>query len=371
MLVRTLLALPLLLSISIPRLAGEPSIQRFFPEFSGYRFLMLEEVNSLEDDAGIGPIPQKILEEALFQSYSRWRVTRSPSDDYELGVFEFADSSGSFQLLSLWPRFNGQIQWTRLDLPAGNKWGPGEGVFWRGNYLFNVTASSGRRLTGEAFSDIVRVFCQRIRLENLYPVTVSHLPREGLVPTSVEFYLGADSLKLNDQFPEPLLKEIGFVDQIEIVYGLYEGEESSLFLIGYPTPALADDYFLGLQEGLREFFSAKGVYMKRAGVIIALLVGSEDSAQRILQQVEYAPSVQWLYEKESDSYTGEVLTFLGLLTKTIFGTGTFIIMIVSAGLVMGLIRYAILRRFPRIRKRRDMVRLSLDQESSKHNLPNP
>jgi hypothetical protein len=102
--------------------------------------------------------------------------------------------------------------------------------------------------------------------------------------------------------------------------------------------------------------------MKRAGVLIALLVGPEASAQRILPQVEYSPTVKWLYVKESDTYTGEVISFLGLLTKTILGTGVFILLIVGAGLVAGLIRYAVLRRFPRLKRRKDMVRLNLDLE---------
>ena len=361
MLLRILL-LPLFFSLLELPAAAAPSIQRFFAQFSDHQFVMLEEITRLDEGSKIGPFGKELLEESTFRSYSRWQVERAQNVGYRLEVFDLLDTYGAFSLFTLWPRFQKQNDWKALQIQTGNKYRPGEGVFWRGNYLLRVTANPGRTLTAGDFSEIVTVFCESTPLENIYPVSISHLPPEGLVSSSVEFYLGSSSLALNERFPEPLLKEIGFVDRIEIAFGRYGSDDSCLFLIGYPTPALADQYFIRLQEGLHAFFSSEGIYMKRAGVLIALLVGPEASAQRILLQVEYSPAVKWLYVKESDTYTREVISFLGLLTKTILGTGVFILLIVGAGLVAGLTRYAVLRRFPRLKRHKDMVRLNLDLE---------
>ena len=349
-------------SLLAPPTVAEPSIQRFFPEFSDYQFVMLNEVTRSERVGQIGPFSAQILEESLFRSYSRWQVERSRNGGCLLEVFDLRDAAGAFSLLTLWPHFQKKMDWAPLNLPVGNHYRPGEGVFWKGNYLLSVKANSGGNLSVEDFSNIVNAFSENVSLENLYPVSISHLPQEGLDASSVEFYLGTSSLSLNGRFPEPLLKEIGFVDRIEIAFGRYGSENSSLFLIGYPTPALADEYFVQLQEGLQSFFSSEGVFMKRSGILIALFVGSERSAQQVLGQFRYAPDIKWLSEKKTDTYTGEVISLLGLITKTILGTGVFVLLILGAGLIVGLIRYGFLRRYPNLERRNEMVRLNLDEE---------
>jgi len=358
--------LPLILLFSLLTVptAAEPSIQRFFPEFSGHRFVMLNEVNRLDQGVSIGPFTPQILEESLFRSYSRWQVERSEKKGYFLEVYDLLDTSGAFSLLTLWPHFQKGTDWTPLNLPVGNRFRPGEGVFWRGNYLFTVKATSGGSLSVGEFSQIVQIFYENISLENLYPVTRSFLPEDGLDTSSIQFYLGSSALSLNERFPEPLLEEIGFVDRIEIAFARYGAEGSSLFLVGYPTPALADEYFVRLQDGLKDFFSKEGVFMKRSGLLIALFIGSESSAQQVLGQFQYTPNIKWLSktETETDTYTGEVISFLGLLTKTILGTGVFVLLILGAGLVVGLIRYGFLRRYPRLTKKKEMVRLNLGEK---------
>jgi hypothetical protein len=357
--IRLILAIfTLLTSLSF----AEPSIQRFFPKFTGHKFILLNEIDRLEGTVTNQPFPSQILQESLLQSYSLWQVERTGTEGYLLEVFDLVDASGAYSLLKLWPRFQKKSDWAPLKLSVGNHYRPGEGVFWKGNFLLSLRANSGGSLSAEKFSQIVSLFSEQIPLENLYPVTISHLPGEGLDASSVEFYLGSSSLSMNEAFPEPLLKEIGFVDRIEIAFGRYGTEGSSLFLIGYPTPALAEEYFVRLQEGLQSFFSSEGIFMKRSGLMIALFSGPESSARQVLSQFQYAPNIKWLTgkEQETDSYTGEIRTFFGLLTKTILGTGVFILLIIGAGLVVGLIRYGFIRRFPHRIKKKEMVRLNLD-----------
>jgi hypothetical protein len=215
-------------------------------------------------------------------------------------------------------------------------------------------------LLPQEFSTLVKDCLAHISLENLLPVSISHLPEEDLIAESVRFYLGAESLALNEHFPEPLLTEIGFADRIEIAVGQYQPGGESLFLVGYPTPKLAAAYFIKLQDRLQGFFSEQGVYMKRAGVLICIFVGPEHRAHVILPRVKYAPTIKWLYEKRLDT-SSETLTFLGLITKTILGTGVFILVILGTGLVLGLVRYEVLRRFPGFMGKKEMVRLNLDR----------
>jgi hypothetical protein len=356
---RILLSLIVVLCFLNPPSLGEPNIQRFFPNFPGYRFVMLNEVTDLKESERLGPFGVPVLEEAGLESHSIWNIRNASGITFNVEILETADSSGAFELFSLWTEVNPVGELERLDLPISNLFGKSGAVFWRGNYFIEVRQEAVSELSRTAFSNLVSDFVKNTPLENMLPVSVTHIPEQDLVADSVRFYLGAQSLSLNDRFPEPLLEEIGFTDRIEIAFGRYLPGDHSLFLIGYPTPTLAEDYFVKLQDRLQGFFSDEGIYMKRAGVIICLFIGPEESARTILPRVEYAPTIKWLYEKKPDRDSSETRTFLGLIASAILGSGVFMLLIIGSGLVVGLARYEVLRRFPGISKRKQMIRLNL------------
>jgi len=349
----------LLLSICFCLIAvspAQPSIQRYFTGSGLGEFILEEEINRLATDQEVGGLPVEVLQEAVLRSYSRWQIRQANAVAYRLHVFELLDAPGAFQLFSLWPRLTDQATGQWLRSPIDIRLGDGELTFWKANFFFRLVPEGERNGL-----ELVEELNKLIRSDVAYPVTTYYLPEEGKVADSTELYLGARSLRYNERFPEPLLSQIGFEDEIEISYAAYQPDDSALFLVGYPTPALADQYFVEMQNELAGFFSREGVFLKRSGPLVALFIGPEEAAVKVLSDVRYSPAIRWIDEKE-DGIAQEYLTFFGLLTQTFIGIGVFLVVTLVAGLIVGVLRYEFLELFPRLHRRGEMVRLNLDEE---------
>jgi len=344
-------------------LLAEARIQRYLSAIRGYRFVMESEIVSVDRLSAQSTLDRDLLADAGFSSFTRWRVLPERGPEIGMDVVEVQDSPGAYLLFSHWP--NAGTDTISLDVPIRVRWNRSEAIFWRGEFYFRIFSPAGGNLSTAVFSSLIREFVQAISQENLLPVSISHLPEEELHSDSIRLYLGEKSLRRNDRFPEPLLEQIGLADRIEIAYAEYGEKRQPLFLIGYPTVALAKKYLVSLQKGLEGFFSEEGIYIKRTGVLIAIFVGPEADARRILDLVKYKPSIQWLHEKKPESRLDQTLTFLGLITRTIIGTGVFLLLILGTGLSFGLIRYEIIRRFPSIFQKEKMIRLQLDRKNRK------
>ena len=354
---------PLILAaalLSIQAMLAEPSIQRYFPEFENTRFVLTDEQTTAAKAQVKGPFPVEFLDEARLSSLSSWKMTDEKNIVYDLQVWEVLDSLGAYELYTHWPLYSGLQQHNRLSAPAGNWFNPEKSVFWRGNFFISASRSDQSPLQPEELSALINKFTSGINLLNVLPVTISHLPEEGISSASPLFYLGSETLKRNSLFPEPLLIDIGFNDRIEIAYAAYGPEENPLFLIGYPTHELAREYSARIRADLDGYFSDQSVFLKRTGLLVAIFTGPEDLAVEVLNQVSYAPTIQYIQKKDEEPRPSATGTFLGLITQAILGTGTFIILIIIVGFFAGVLRYQIFQRYPEFVKRNDSIRLNLD-----------
>ncbi len=333
---------------------AEATVQRYFPEVKGYRFSPLAAPEQLN-------LTQEVLNEFILASYSRWKVVVPGNTALDMEVYEMRDSLGAFGLYSLWSP--GTPEGTRrLRLPVENELQDNNLIFWRGNYFFHISGS-GEESQEEQLQELAGKLAETIPLINLYPVTVVHLPEEELVSGSTEYYLGQNSLSLNKRFPRRLVSEVGFDVAIEVAFGEYGPERYPLFLIGYPTPALAAQYAVNIQDKLQSYFTSEGIYMKRSGVIISLFLGPEEQAQSILNRVQYTPTIKWIYRKEPELEKNpeELVTFFGIIRTSLIGAFVFLGLTVCAGLTAGLIRYRVLEAFPRFSRRDEMIRLKISE----------
>jgi len=357
------LAFPALLAViflSVPVLRAEPSIQRYFPNFEECRFVMTGEETSAPDAQPRGPFPLEFLEDARLASLSSWRMTDDRKASYDLQVWEVLDDLGAYELFTHWPRLAGLESPSRLEAPVGNWFSPDKAAFWRGNYFIQISRSGGTPLQPGEITALIGRFAAAVELANLLPVTASHLPKEGMAENSALFYLGAETLKTNSLFPEPLLADLGFSDRIEVAYALYGPERSPLFLIGYPTHELAREYSAKIRADLDGYFSSQALFLKRSGLLVAIFSGPDAQASEVLNQVSYSPSIQYFQKKSDEPKPSATKTFLGLVTKAILGTGTFIVFVLVLGFCAGVLRYYIILRFPKFAKRNDTIRLDLD-----------
>ena len=293
-------------------------------------------------------------------SYSRWKVRSDagpdadPSQVTDMEVYQLQDSPGAFGIFTLW-----SAPGERLDLPVENFSQHRELLFWRGSFVFHLSESPRERL-----QDLSRRLIRAVPQINIYPLTVVHLPQENLIRKSIRFYLGNSSLALSRHFPQSLRGRLGFEDQIEVAAAQYAPEGHFLFLVGYPTTALAADYFVKLQNALQDHLSPQGIYMKKVGVLVGIFFGPEAEALQVLGAVEFSPGVKWVYEKQPDpedlgKKRGEIVTFLGLVRGTFIATSVFIVLTLCVGLATGVLRYQLIKRYPKIYEQEEMVQLKL------------
>lgn len=337
--------------------SAQSAFERYASKLSGFQL----ELQTRTEDPSQAPhqlFSEELLEESGLKVFSDWNV-RSDSRGAMTGrVFETSSSIGAYALFNEAAHAAPSADWSSLNLPLGNYFSAKEAVFWRGNFLFHILPASSGTLRESVFADFVKAVAGAIDMENLLPVSVSHLPEKDRVKGSLRFYLGADSLSKNPAFPDPLLKEIGLSDRIEIATARYRPDDDPLFVVGYPTPSLADQYLIRMQDRLKSYFSKEGIYMKRSGVLIGIFIGPETQAREVLGALQYKPTIKWI-QKEAPANDHGVMAFVGAVTNAILGTGTLILMAIGGGLLAGLARYGLFQAFPRLLHRKDMVRLKL------------
>ena len=85
--------------------------------------------------------------------------------------------------------------------------------------------------------------------------------------------------------------------------------------------------------------------MQRGGVLVSLFFGPESKAKQVLEKVQYAPTIKWIYEKNVDpipkTSREEILTFLGVFKRSMLMTLFLISITIGTGVGLGFIRHQI------------------------------
>lgn len=348
--------------------SAEVSIESHFARINDYRFDKVSEISTTEGRSEIGSLPADVLDDYILFSHSTWIARPTPpSQDGELRleIFEMKDLLGAFGVFSIWENSAANGPHQRLKLQVDHRLGDDSLTFWRGNYVFRVTSSTQGETPRESLLRLAKTLVEVIPLLNVHPITVIHLPREGLLRESIRYYLGESSFELNPHFPKAMVSELGFESDAEVAFARYDPPGGQLFLVGYPTVALAAHYYVQLQNAMQSYFSAEGVYMKRSGVIISIFFGPERDAQDILSRVQYTPTIKWIYEKEFDPEEArrrDTASFLRVVARSLLLAIIFFAITVGGGLAGGLIRFEAFRRFPTLNRRAGMVILNLNKK---------
>jgi hypothetical protein len=343
---------------------SEVSVSSHLNQIPDYRAALEREVSSIEGRSQVGSFNAELLNEFVLKSYSRWNLTPVPTEAGDavgspvtLEVYEMLDSPAAFGLFSLWEKAEDRRLEARLNLPIEHRYSGADLIFWRSNYFLRLQTPAPPA-DPEPLERLVRSMLDAIPSRNVLPVGVAQLPREELEEGSVELYLGRSGLAYAPDFPEPLVPLMGLEDQIEIVSARYRPASTPVFLITYPTPALAQTYSTRIQAALSSYFGEPPIFLKRSGPIIALCLGSEQDAERLLGRVNYLAQVKWLEDKPPES---EVGTFLGMVSRAILGTLAFLLITLGIGVAVGYARYLVIRRYPSVGRRDEMIRLKIDE----------
>jgi len=336
--------------------AAQAPIEPHFSALPGFRMVRQKHVAGTEQAERVGSYRSPVLTEYGLTSYSVWEAvpTAGKGQSASVEVYELRDSTAAFGLFSIWDESEGRAPGRRLDLPQDNRYDGENLVFWRGSRFFRLQQEGQPENRESEMTALARAIIHALPGAQELPVSVVHLPEQEIEAGTVHFYLGKESLALNKDFPKPLHTVVGMEDDIEISSAQYAPNHTPLFLIAYPTPKLASQYFLKVQTALSSHFSQKGVYITKSGVLIGLCIGSEQDANRILGRVKYTPSVQWLDEKPDPNASG-----MRFIVRAILGTAVFLMITLGMGIVVGYVRYQVIRRFPNLGKKDEMVRLKI------------
>jgi hypothetical protein len=363
---RTMKSIPLL-SLFFVFLGSTSELPgKSFADYAGGLGVLSLEIRAETPEEGLEGFPATILGEAVLLQYGRWSLP-GESARYPLSVFEVLDSQAAFALFTRSRREAAGGE--RITLAVDSLLADGTLHFWRGHFFMRLRLPEQGGSPSELL-DLAGRLVAAIDEPNLHPMSVVQLPAQDLIPDSVQFFLGPAGLAENPDFPAPLRSRLGFEDYAEVAMARYSSANGPLYLIGYPTADLAEQYHAEIQNSLQSYFSQDGIFSKRSGLLISLYPGPQDQATMLLDRVQYTATVRWLYEKdvtldEAKRRRGEVGTFLGVVTRSILFTGAFILVVFFLGLTAGLVRFWMLRRFPSYEHREDMIRLGLDQHPSK------
>jgi hypothetical protein len=110
---------------------------------------------------------------------------------------------------------------------------------------------------------------------------------------------------------------------------------------------------------MESYFSPEGVYIRRSGVIIAIFFGPESEAQNILTKVQYAPTIQWIYQKKPDpeELVRRTMDFLGSVRQTLVLILVFLPTVLTLGFTAGIVRYKLFQLYPGVKEKGEMIQL--------------
>ncbi|MGI8783737.1 MAG: DUF6599 family protein [Acidobacteriota bacterium] len=263
---------------------------------------------------------------------------------YPIETHEFADVAGAYSFF-----LGGSGGGTPLAEGSMIRSADGSILCWRQNYVLRVhVPASVSVAVVDAVAAQGRSWAETIGETAPVPVMVKHLPPTRLLPGTVRYELGVAGL--GRYVDAELLAQFEMRKNVEAAVGDYQGG-GRLVLLGYPTAALARQYHERLKQFIQGYPVPVGI--KRAGVIVAVASGMDPQTTRqVLERVQYAPSVKWIYKKEDDSTylrrlaEREASGVMGTVVTAILFTLLFCGITALGGLSVGVARYWANEHYP-------------------------
>ncbi len=174
------------------------------------------------------------------------------------------------------------------------------------------------------------------------PTLPRYLPEPGMVERSTKYVLGPQTLaRVAPTLPGGL---VDFTVEPEVELGEYREGTSSvhLLLVNYPTAQIATLKLKGIvQKGAP---LNQNVFARRSGPILAFVFDTADrqSAERMLEQVQYSGDVTWNQRNEQD----DAHRFGRFMISVFILAGAWILFAMVAGLLFGIVRLLVKRWYP-------------------------
>lgn len=327
--------------------------------------LVAEEVLTSGQVAQLGLPDAEIYSEYGLEKSSRRRFA-SRFGSFEVEIYQMRHSKGAFGLYAYFkerrPRY--------IQVGDGGFRLDNELDFWQERFFIRIRrgAASGDdpRALGRLMGRAAVALSQAIGRNSSLPPLIDHMPDLGLVRGSVRYFLGPKGLAQHYKIDS---SAFGFKDEVELAVGDYrlDGRQGRLILLGYPNHHISRHYFQQLNSRSAQIKGdEKALFSRRAGVIVALLVGDfdKDSADRILGSVNYAESIKWIYDRRAErAARSTYLPLLGAVLNSLLLTLMFSLGAIAIGGAAGAFRFYLREKIPDNlldrRARASMIRLKI------------
>ncbi len=336
----------------------------FFP--ADLEFRELEGVRSdvsSERALGAGIVEgADLIDEAGLQKYTR-RVYAVPGGSLSIEVATMRDAKAAYSLLTLLrkaPAVAGPPgDWTSAT--------DADRQFARGNFWVRVKSDGGGDLARRVATSVSN------RIGEREPAAVSltaHLSPEGYDAASLRYFLGPRAF---GAYGRPIAGgQLHFKPDMEAAQASYAlpGQQGLLTMVSFPTSQLSEEYFDQVAATLAAApRPGEKVYTRRAGPVLAFLEGnfSPESADQILESVQYRYSIKWIYDKNRRTGTvwGIPMGILGTVVRSLVFTallcGVSLLLGVTFALVRVFMREYAPNNFMDRPERTEIIRLKIDE----------
>jgi hypothetical protein len=291
----------------------------FFPADLEFKELQkIQSDDAFKDPAALGRIRDgNLIKDVGFERYSRRTYSLAGGGALSLEIFDLKDTKAAYSLLSLL---------RKSDIKPGppgefQTSGTGGILFARGAYLVRITeGNEGSDLARRIGVSVSNRIGQR---ETALPQLITHFPKDGYNPSSLRYFLGPKSY---DAFSTSRARRLKFEPGMEIAEAQYtvNNQTGTLSLINFPTHELAEGY----QEELEKSEQNSGsTYVKRAGPLVGVLVGTFDpaTADSLLNSIHFSYAIKWIYDKNNRNsgrtIWGVPMPILGTVVRSVMLVG--------------------------------------------------
>lgn len=254
--------------------------------FSGWR-LEAQTVKSGSDPAAVDPSDFPVLKEYGFAD-SETATYRHNGREIEIKAARFNDASGAFGAFTYYVQSQMRVE-TIGDAGASNN---SRILFYKGNILVDVTLPQETAAPAAELHSLAEALPRPKGNLAVLPTLTRNLPEQSRLRNTSRYIVGPEALaRLAVPIPAQL---VDFSKSPEIVMAKYRTSvgESTLTIVGYPTPQIARERMTAMQSAS---LGGGPFYFKRSGPFVAAVNGSipADEAQSLLASVNYAADVTW------------------------------------------------------------------------------
>jgi hypothetical protein len=304
----------------------------YFPaslEFQELQKVTSEEI--FEDPARLSNISDgRLFSDVGFDRYARRVYAAGDSHSVSIEVVTLRDSRAAYSLLTL----------LRNSSVQGGP--PGDAYTLAADAIRFAQDKQWVRIQGRGASEdllrrVANSVSNRIGTQRQKaPLLISHLPKPDCDAASLRYFPGLKAYEYYAGNTAAGYLQPGLDMEIAQARCSLDSLGGVLSLLSFPTTGVAEEYVAKLSDLESDKKNTNGMYVKRAGPIVAILDGAFDpnTADKILRTLKFSYSIRWMIEKRNKPKTiwGIPAGILGTVVSSLI----FVALLCGASIVLGI-----------------------------------